>query len=210
MSVSVANAVKALVVIAAANMARILFTKKVRAAKKGSSSASSGVETRYGCGVVEGNSSGIIKVRLAFGTGFFAAGNVKGAEVDTRYGTGVTEGNRDGIVRVRLPFGTGYFAASDLTETDFNCVIDVRGEAEAKRDGSLQGTLRIECGISDDVEAKLGAAAGLLPKDKNARVLVYCRSGRRAGRFAEGLKLRGYTNVTTGACKEFIGTVGSA
>ena len=38
-------------------------------------------------------------------------------------------------------------------------------------------------------------AAALLPADKDALILVYCRSGRRSAIAASELILRGYTNV---------------
>ncbi|GAB5363813.1 hypothetical protein AAMO2058_000915300 [Amorphochlora amoebiformis] len=74
-------------------------------------------------------------------------------------------------------------------------VIDVRSEDEAKHHGILKGSSRVRCDITSTGCVEKGIAAGLIPEDakKCPEIVVYCKSGRRAGRFAEMLKERGYS-----------------
>jgi len=66
-------------------------------------------------------------------------------------------------------------------------LVDVRTEGEYK-DGHIKGAILLPLA---DIQAK---AAEVLP-DKNALILVYCRSGQRATSAANQLIAMGYTNV---------------
>ena len=66
-------------------------------------------------------------------------------------------------------------------------IVDVRTKEEYD-DGHIPNSLLIPY---DEIEAK---AATLLP-DKNASIIVYCRSGRRSEIAAKSLVKLGYTNV---------------
>lgn len=66
-------------------------------------------------------------------------------------------------------------------------IVDVRTKEEYD-DGHIPNSLLIPY---DEIEAK---AATLLP-DKNASIIVYCRSGRRSEIAAKSLMKLGYTNV---------------
>jgi phage shock protein E len=66
-------------------------------------------------------------------------------------------------------------------------VIDVRSEAEYS-DEHIQGAINIpETVIADEIKNHT--------KDKAQKILLYCRSGRRAGIALETLTGLGYTNV---------------
>lgn len=66
-------------------------------------------------------------------------------------------------------------------------ILDVRTEAEYQ-DGHIQGAVLLPL---DRLERE---AASVLP-DKNAEILVYCRSGRRSAEAASILTSLGYTRV---------------
>ena len=74
-----------------------------------------------------------------------------------------------------------------MTDAEAFILLDVRTEAEfkAKR---IEGAVLIP-----DYEMKQRAAAEL--PDKNARIILYCRSGRRSAKAAKDLIKMGYTNV---------------
>lgn len=67
-------------------------------------------------------------------------------------------------------------------------IIDVRTEAEW-REGHLDGALLIPY---DTIGARIESVA----PDKKAKVLLYCRSGRRSGIGLDTLKQLGYEDVT--------------
>lgn len=67
-------------------------------------------------------------------------------------------------------------------------LLDVRSSEEYNA-GHIQGAVN----ISHDT---LNTQLNLLPQDKNQLVVVYCRSGRRAGVAEQILKENGYTRVT--------------
>jgi phage shock protein E len=67
-------------------------------------------------------------------------------------------------------------------------VIDVRTEQEWK-EGHLEGALLIPY-------EKIGEAIGKVAPDKKAKIVVYCRSGRRSGIALDTLKKQGYGDVT--------------
>ena len=67
-------------------------------------------------------------------------------------------------------------------------LIDVRS-AEEFASGHLQGAVNIP---HDRIEEEIGAVA----PDKSARIILYCRSGRRAETALNALKSAGYENVS--------------
>ena len=67
-------------------------------------------------------------------------------------------------------------------------VIDVRTKDEYDS-GHLEGALN----IPHDV---IGPKIGAVTEDKDREIVLYCRSGRRAGVALDALKALGYTNVT--------------
>ena len=72
------------------------------------------------------------------------------------------------------------------TETDY-IIIDARTDEEFA-EGHIEGAILIpEYEIADRAEKEL--------PDKDALILVYCRSGRRSKLAAEALVALGYTNV---------------
>jgi phage shock protein E len=77
-------------------------------------------------------------------------------------------------------------------------VIDVRS-AQEFAGGHLDGAIRIDW---DDTDALIKA----IGSDKQRPVVLYCRSGNRAGKSLTRLKLGGYTNIFNatglGALKE--------
>jgi len=67
-------------------------------------------------------------------------------------------------------------------------LIDVRS-AEEFASGHLQGAVNIP---HDRIAEEIGAVAA----DKSARIILYCRSGRRADTALNALKAIGYENVS--------------
>ena len=67
-------------------------------------------------------------------------------------------------------------------------LIDVRS-AEEFASGHLQGAVNIP---HDRIMEEIGAVA----PDKSARIILYCRSGRRADTALNALKAAGYENVS--------------
>uniref|UniRef100_A0A6V3KKX3 Rhodanese domain-containing protein n=1 Tax=Lotharella globosa TaxID=91324 RepID=A0A6V3KKX3_9EUKA len=90
--------------------------------------------------------------------------------------------------------------------------IDVRGYEEAERDGTLPNSLTAQCDNSHDVKECVdkGLTKGAVPQDPKTAppLVVYCRSGKRAQRFADELKRRGYKNITVGSVKSLAPVVG--
>mmetsp|Transcript_3580 Transcript_3580/g.5123 ORF Transcript_3580/g.5123 Transcript_3580/m.5123 type:complete len:119 (-) Transcript_3580:390-746(-) len=93
-------------------------------------------------------------------------------------------------------------------------IIDVRSKEEAEKTGELKASVRVECSMSFNPEGCVdrGVKNGAIPADPSQieEVIVYCRSGRRAKRFADVLKKRGFKNIITGSIdelKEKIGVV---
>lgn len=77
-------------------------------------------------------------------------------------------------------------------------VIDVRS-AEEFAGGHLDGAIHIDWDDTDELIAAIGS-------DKQRPVVFYCRSGNRAGKAINQLRLGGYTNIFNatglGALKE--------
>ena len=67
-------------------------------------------------------------------------------------------------------------------------VIDVRTEPEWK-EGHLEGAIRIPY-------EKIGEEIGRVAPDKKAKIILYCRTGRRSGIALDTLKNLGYEGVT--------------
>eukprot|EP00468_Gymnochlora_sp_CCMP2014_P010433 CAMPEP_0167761590 /NCGR_PEP_ID=MMETSP0110_2-20121227/12260_1 /TAXON_ID=629695 /ORGANISM="Gymnochlora sp., Strain CCMP2014" /LENGTH=119 /DNA_ID=CAMNT_0007648297 /DNA_START=161 /DNA_END=520 /DNA_ORIENTATION=- len=84
-------------------------------------------------------------------------------------------------------------------------LIDVRPEDEAKQYGILKNTIRVECSIMNDPEAVADQAIddGRIPEDKSKPIIVYCKSGGRAGRLAKELQSRGYMISAVGGYADF-------
>jgi rhodanese-related sulfurtransferase len=80
-------------------------------------------------------------------------------------------------------------AANEKHDDDLVIVVDVREEAEFKA-GHIPGAHHISRGM---LEFKTDAHPAL--KDKNAEILVYCKTGGRAALAAHQLKKMGYSNV---------------
>lgn len=77
-------------------------------------------------------------------------------------------------------------AKQRLDEDDSIILLDVRTQAEFD-EGHIPGAV---CLPNEDITADLP-----LPFDKDAEILVYCRSGRRSAQAAEKLADMGYTYV---------------
>ncbi len=77
-------------------------------------------------------------------------------------------------------------AKARLDEDDSIILLDVRTQEEFD-EGHIPGAV---CLPSEDISADLP-----LPFDKDAEILVYCRSGRRSAEAAEKLSEMGFSNV---------------
>jgi phage shock protein E len=79
--------------------------------------------------------------------------------------------------------------AKEIMESNEEIVIlDVRGQSEYDHDGHIQNSILIP---HTEIENK---ALQTLP-NKDAKILVYCRSGGRSGLAGKTLSKMGYTNV---------------
>ena len=81
-------------------------------------------------------------------------------------------------------------SAERSVQIDLNTAVllDVRS-AEEYASGYLQGALNIP---HDQIGAEIAAVA----PDKSARIILYCRSGRRANTALETMRAMGYVNVS--------------
>ena len=87
-------------------------------------------------------------------------------------------------------------AALDALQRPSSVLIDVRTEQEVV-EGALPGATRIE---TEDLAERIAAVA----PDKDAPVVLYCRSGRRASAAQDLLQELGYTQViNAGGYQEF-------
>ncbi len=84
-------------------------------------------------------------------------------------------------------------AATPMTEQALRdaIIIDVRTPAE-HQGGHLQGDHNIPV---DDVNARMAEILAMAGGKKDARVVVYCASGRRSGLAKTMLEAAGFTNV---------------
>ena len=88
-------------------------------------------------------------------------------------------------------------AKARLDEDDSVILLDVRTQAEFD-EGHIPGAV---CLPNEDITPDLP-----LPFDKDAEVLVYCRSGRRSAEAAEKLAALGYTQIVEfGGIKDWPG-----
>ena len=78
--------------------------------------------------------------------------------------------------------------ANAQLDLETTVLIDVRS-AEEYASGHLRGAVNIP---HDRIEEEIGAVAA----DKTARIILYCRSGRRADTALNALKAIGYENVS--------------
>ena len=81
-------------------------------------------------------------------------------------------------------------ASADLPTDTFSAIIDVR-TAEEFNEGHLAGAVNIPYDI---IDKKIDAAV----PDKNAEIMLYCRSGRRSGVAFKTLEKMGYKKVHNG------------
>lgn len=77
-----------------------------------------------------------------------------------------------------------------MEQNDKIVVLDVRTQEEFAA-GHIPGAVLLPV---DLIEAKSAEVAKVLP-DKDAEILVYCRSGKRAQRASQALADMGYTNI---------------
>ena len=75
----------------------------------------------------------------------------------------------------------------DLFDTEEYIFIDVREESETRM-GFIPGALLVPRGL---IEFRIAS----LVEDKNAKIVVYCKSGGRSSLATYSLKKLGYTNV---------------
>eukprot|EP00581_Thalassiosira_minuscula_P037426 CAMPEP_0184472074 /NCGR_PEP_ID=MMETSP0740-20130409/107773_1 /TAXON_ID=385413 /ORGANISM="Thalassiosira miniscula, Strain CCMP1093" /LENGTH=107 /DNA_ID=CAMNT_0026848637 /DNA_START=91 /DNA_END=414 /DNA_ORIENTATION=+ len=75
-------------------------------------------------------------------------------------------------------------------------LIDCRTEAEVKDTPlSSRPSHNVSCTIAEGGCDELVEKAPKLMPDKDAPVIIFCRSGRRAGKAKEVLEMQGYTTV---------------
>ena len=82
---------------------------------------------------------------------------------------------------------TAQEAKARMEKNPHAIVLDVRTEAEYKS-GHIKGAVLLPL---DRLEAE---AESVLP-DKNAEILIYCRSGRRSAEAGESMSALGYKNI---------------
>jgi rhodanese-related sulfurtransferase len=91
-----------------------------------------------------------------------------------------------------LPEGFNTVKAADLNaalgETDKPFLLDVREAGEIEKDGMIEGSVHIPV-------RELFTRLGELPKEKDAPIVVLCKSGHRGAIALMALSMNGYTNV---------------
>jgi phage shock protein E len=88
----------------------------------------------------------------------------------------------------------GEFGEKEIFIDEKTAVIDVRTEQEYNA-GHLKNSINIPYG---EIKNKIADLA----LDKNEKIIVYCRSGRRSGIAKEALDEMGYTNVINAGAYE--------
>lgn len=88
----------------------------------------------------------------------------------------------------------GEFGENEIVIDEKTAVIDVRTEQEYK-EGHLINSINIPYGVIKD---KITEHV----HDKNQKIIVYCRSGRRSGIAKKTLDEMGYTNVINAGAYE--------
>lgn len=86
-------------------------------------------------------------------------------------------------------------AQTDVANSDYDTIIDVRPKKEYDA-GHLKNAMNIPyTKVKEEIQKHV--------KDKNTKILLYCRSGRRSGMAERILKQMGYVNVVNaGAFKK--------
>lgn len=90
------------------------------------------------------------------------------------------------LAEPRPPVEAGLLAAYQAGEPVFTLIDARSGEEYAA--GHVRGAVNIPFDRLDEFRS-------LLPPGKHAPILIYCRSGRRAGMLAEALAREGYTDA---------------
>ena len=124
---------------------------------------------------------------LVFGVMLFSCGNDEGVTdsfESSEGGNGVIEFEQISQSEAKeiMDSGVSYFLLDARTQEEFD-------------EGHIEGAVMIP-------EYEIESSQDKLPSDKNALILVYCRSGRRSKIAAQALCDLGYTNV-----KEFGGII---
>jgi len=82
--------------------------------------------------------------------------------------------------------------AKKLVEEEHAVLLDVR-TPEEYAEGNLEGSVNIP---HDQIDAKMAEIETLTSGDKGHAIVLYCRSGARAGKAKAALQAAGYTRVT--------------
>ncbi len=91
--------------------------------------------------------------------------------------------------------------AAKLVQDGQAVLVDVREPAEWKETGVAQPAVLLE--KSDFDGAKTAWTPFLAKADKNKTIILYCRSGKRAGIVGEALAAQGYKVVNAGGMKDW-------
>lgn len=97
-------------------------------------------------------------------------------------------------VCILMSCAQGGFKEEEIIIDENSTVIDVRTEQEYKA-GHLKNSINIPHGEIKDTIAEHA-------HDKNQKIIVYCRSGRRSGIAKKTLNEMGYTNVISAGSYE--------
>jgi phage shock protein E len=97
----------------------------------------------------------------------------------------------------------GFASKEDIVSTSALPTVvflDVRTQEEIRVDGKLSPTAGgasswVACSCTPDAAPELEANATTLLPDKDAPIIVYCKSGRRAAKAKEVLVAKGYKTV---------------
>jgi rhodanese-related sulfurtransferase len=91
--------------------------------------------------------------------------------------------------------------ADKLVQDGQAVLVDVREPAEWKESGVAQPAVLLEKSDFDGAKAAWAPFLAKTPKDK--LVILYCRSGKRAGTVAEALAAQGYKVANAGGMKDW-------
>ena len=91
--------------------------------------------------------------------------------------------------------------AAKLVQDGQAVLVDVRESAEWKETGVAQPAVLLE--KSDFDGAKSAWTPFLAKADKSKTIILYCRSGKRAGIVGEALAAQGYKVVNAGGMKDW-------
>jgi rhodanese-related sulfurtransferase len=91
--------------------------------------------------------------------------------------------------------------AAQLVQDGQAVLVDVREPAEWKESGVAQPAVLLEKSDFDGAKAAWAPFLAKTPKDK--LVILYCRSGKRAGTVAEALAAQGYKVANAGGMKDW-------